>query len=1487
MPIEQIDMITRNILAQRGYENFFERARQAVATGGDPRTFMETLGRYVPVEGMGPFAGQATPGVFFGEGTIKGMFDVARLEGRAATFYGKPKGVDPFWYMSRLTTKEAGRLEGFLGGLGLHTGVSGITRYPGDVAMAHLRMAVPGLGEPAKLTLPLHPTRYRKPQAEYVMNKIFAGVPSEGGRMMNWGEYYVQQVKETLIPRLQEVGEGVTGRDLRRLIKTETMAFDKKMTQYMMWTPGIRHPGIDFMNRINERMVVAPGLSQAVVRNLDDKLRPDIDEEMGILFRKEGVGGQGLYPGVSGGQIVAGRMVGGADPRLMWAYGADFPWERRPLQFLREFAPTQRALQAMEDMPAAYGFARTRPFLATAARKELIAGGMVAPELLVGYAAKGSPAARALGAIGLGGEELLTRKEIMPMFETERITQLKLGLHEAVGQGAGRGTVEEWLRRAALGKVEPFPLKPGQQLGYELKTGKPLYAAEATGVRQELIAAELAMAGKGQEAARVWMREVHTAEDVVKLFGPLKVTTRARDAVYWEKHLKDAGLQMLRDLDAVTYTDELRKNRSLLKQQMASGLGMLAQRRLQRMDQLVMQESIARSTGAWTAAGNIRRRIEAYERAMSPGAMAEMTRFGAMTAEEIERMLPDELAILRRGRAWGLDVSLIGGGIPEAAKAGILPKGMLEEAAGIAGPRGLVHPSGWTIGAAAPSVGQYRHTMGGGLIEAEGVGRVVGAGGIKGTIEPRGVVGLLGHKWMVGQQNVAHMLAAENLRLMADYSTDVDEMMKASRTMLGQEIKGLERITAWAAEGKARDIPIRKAGYMLELGVPVEAFGGATAVYVPGEEALHRFAQFRGEGGELLRTELVKKYDRLARAATRVRNLGAETTAVEAMGDAAKELTKAVMQETGQAMYGRGGGRRVYGMTRGKRSASQFLLASTIDEAVSEATKGVMEVSRLAGEEMYAELERAAVTKADLEYVRAQRKTFLARKLVPGQTARHPFIGPYSIQPTYLRMAQEPLSATERFVRIPAQIDDVVDILGDASKALGKRITSNISPVVGMAADFDADFVMIGLIGDEKTAAATEKMLHGGRYMTEYRKFAAESSVLKELAKQQLGSRAATQLDDVKQMMMGSAKLRIAEAETGSISLAMSEAKLAMSYYKPDLAPRFNIIAEMMEQQIISGKKMVDVTGQNIARTVASAINEIGSVHEATKDLNKLVAETEAMFGPELARGVQMRHAKLGEWTLRTDPEQLWREAQGALRQGREKTGIITRYKQMARGHTHLADMNVYDMIQQIEGARAGKMDSLSLLAAGGPPTTPRGRMGHAVSNAIRGLNQARKELGAVSKTWYRPALAGLAATAAAAMLLGAPKAQPLDAPPRAARGDMRGLSDIDAQLSGRMLRGITPTERDLRPEALPVPGGPAGEPTAPGMSSPSTYMTNSPPRGFRVMARATAEDFTPDYDSVMQALRPAVGNANMRVNFRDNRAKMTSQSIADMMEEA
>jgi len=1473
MPIESIDALTRNILAPKGYSDFFDIARQRVSEAGDPRVFWETLGRYVPLEGV-PFSGQSMPGVFLGNKTVNKMFSQAMQSGRTARWRYASRGANLDWWKSvAITEEEKARLGTFQERLGPTAKVTGIGRYPGDITMARMQVGLEGLPAKLNLTLPLHPSRYMEPNAEYVMNKIYSGVPSRGGEVMSWADYYVKQVNESLIPGIQEaIPEGMDKADIRRIIKQRTKEFESELGRYMMWTPSANHPGLNFINDLNAATIGAPELSEIAVRHTGDK--PNIDREMGLLFDRPRPGepGLGLFPGKSGGEILAGKMMGGVDPRAFWAHGEDFSFEYRPLQFLREFTPTKNALAAMAAHPAAYGFSREMPFLATQARKELIHGGLISPQLLVGYALSDTTAQKSLEKIGLSNEGLLVRQELMSMFETERITTMKLGLHESIGQG---NKIADWLQRAAVGEVEPLRLQPGEQIGYEMKTGRPLRAATSENMIQELIGAQIGGKAEGQEAAQLLIRETHATDDLVKLFGPFKVSTRGRDAAYWSKVEKDIGLQMTKNLDAIGFADSLRKHRSNLKQQMESGMAMLAQKRLDRMDELIMQLEIAKGRGMTGAAERIGSRLDAYDRGMSKTAWTEMQDYLGMSAEQIKKKFPDELSLLKAGKSWGLDVRLFAGSMEEAA--GILPPGMLEEARTIAGKQGLVHPSGLVVGAAFGSVGDYRHTMGGGILE----------GGIRGSIEPRGILAMMQHNWQAGESNAAHMLVAENLRLMSDYTPDINEAIKIGRSMLGEEIEGIDKLAAWGAENRAINLPMRKTGYMLDLGVPMGEFGGASSIYVPGEEAMHRFGQFRGEAGEILQTDLAKKYDQLARAANKVRALHNDSTAIESLDLASRELKKAVMGEASRSMYGRGGGSGVFGMLRGKRLGSRFLYASEIDEMVSKAEQGVVELSGLAGQQMYNELEKAAGGAEELQYIKAQRAAFLRGEAVPAWLARHPFIGPYSNQMTMARIAPGERSLKEAYVNLPARTMEQVEVLGDASKILGKQMMVNMSPAVGMALDFDADRAIIGLIGDKKTADAMTQALHGGNYMKDYKRFAAKVSVLNQLAKKQLGPAAATELSDLNQLVKGSTKLRIAAAKTAGISLSMSEAKLAMSYYKPESAPLFNMISEMMEQQIIGAKHMTAIGKQDIATKVSSYIDAIGSGNMAEQDFNALVGETEKMFGPQLKAGIDLQNAELGKFDVKVDARQLWGEAREALTQGREKGGIISRYRKWQRGVIPEGDLNVQEMINHLDAARVGKLSNLEMLAAGGTEKAVPGKMAQAVTGVIRGINTMKKELGSVAKTWYRPAFIGLAATAAAAMLLGGPKSQPLTSPPRPASGDKHGLVPAGNKLSVGMMRGITPLERDMRPESLPISRSVRGQPTAAGMPSPSTYMTNSPPLNYRVVARARSDDFSPTHQAVTSALNPIVGDANMQVNFRDNRAALTSQRINDMLQEA
>jgi hypothetical protein len=174
--------------------------------------------------------------------------------------------------------------------------------------------------------------------------------------------------------------------------------------------------------------------------------------------------------------------------------------------------------------------------------------------------------------------------------------------------------------------------------------------------------------------------------------------------------------------------------------------------------------------------------------------------------------------------------------------------------------------------------------------------------------------------------------------------------------------------------------------------------------------------------------------------------------------------------------------------------------------------------------------------------------------------------------------------------------------------------------------------------------------------------------------------------------------------------------------------------------------------------------------------------------------------------------------------QSAHESGMIATYRTLARGHT--GQVKVGTILGMVEEAQRGTSAMLDALALRGM-VTPRGKMATMASNAISRLNQVTKEAGQIAKTWGKPALYGLAGTAALAMLMGGPKTQPMLPPPPTRPGDTREQVPTSHMLSRRMLQGITPQGRDLRPESFTPPQGMHGRPTSPGMPTPVTYMTN------------------------------------------------------------
>jgi hypothetical protein len=257
--------------------------------------------------------------------------------------------------------------------------------------------------------------------------------------------------------------------------------------------------------------------------------------------------------------------------------------------------------------------------------------------------------------------------------------------------------------------------------------------------------------------------------------------------------------------------------------------------------------------------------------------------------------------------------------------------------------------------------------------------------------------------------------------------------------------------------------------------------------------------------------------------------------------------------------------------------------------------------------------------------------------------------------------------------------------------------------------------------------------------------------------------------------------------------------------------------------------------------------------------------------------------------TLKVNPVELFDELEVVMREARAKGGTSQYFQALVRGSQGGEVLDIARMNEYLSATKTGRADMLNALATTGVAGE---RVGEGLAkklstDAINTINKAKKELGGVAKTFGRPLLYGLAGTAALMMILGGPKAQEVESPLPSVPGDIRGLTGTAAAISQAKLRGITPQERDLRPESIPVPGQEGG-PAPPGMATPSTYMTQQMPMGMRITARGRAgAGGSVDIASVKAALNQAAPGMHTNVRVTDSRRKLTSQHMADMLEGA
>jgi len=517
----------------------------------------------------------------------------------------------------------------------------------------------------------------------------------------------------------------------------------------------------------------------------------------------------------------------------------------------------------------------------------------------------------------------------------------------------------------------------------------------------------------------------------------------------------------------------------------------------------------------------------------------------------------------------------------------------------------------------------------------------------------------------------------------------------------------------------------------------------------------------------------------------------------------------------------------------------------------------------------FAEAIKTAASPEDKAFLRQQKKRFFAGEAVPGVIGRHPNLGPYSIQPVMYKLARTPYTRSQEYVRVG-------DELRQFETGIGK-LESNLSPMFGMAADRDDDRLVTRFMGTEKTAQAVEGLIKNGHLAKQYERFVQESATFQQLAKSHVPPGVIQ--STLEETITGAATLRSGAADIGSVSAAIAEAKIAVGHYRPEMAGRFNVMAELLEQTVVGSAvaRQRYKMGENTAQRLSDALY---SVHTGSpQELESLTKITRDLFGTEVEKGIDVAGQE-----LKVNFQDMWRNAAEALREGREKGGVVRSWRQLARGRSiGTSSQELGSMLEHLRDARAGKADVLTNLAMGIAEDLPGSFTSHS-RKTLGKINRSITEAGRALKPFAKPALIGLGVMAGAFMLMGAPKPSPMTVGPPGK--DHGGTEFMGTRLSLNMLQGGPSSTKDMRPESYSTPQSVSGSPTPPYPigASPQTYVSNQESMSSKISVSGGTSR-PPSQSNLSSLLSRLAPGRQSSVNYTDKRGRMTPDEIENILE--
>jgi hypothetical protein len=705
--------------------------------------------------------------------------------------------------------------------------------------------------------------------------------------------------------------------------------------------------------------------------------------------------------------------------------------------------------------------------------------------------------------------------------------------------------------------------------------------------------------------------------------------------------------------------------------------------------------------------------------------------------------------------------------------------------------------------------------------------RMTGAGAL-GSIEPRmfdifggGQFGALGEQMST---EMATRLAATNPQKLAMY----ENLTKTLASYAGKVTPGkADAIWDIATKGytqKAFQSFIEGGGGFMKLG------RGLPDIFVPGGDVL---TPYKTPVGKVIAGDVAMEYHRLARGVAEI-HTQAKRVDIQAAGELVNGFIRNIHQQ--QAPFGSGAG----GIGRGQVFGSRFLRG--VSEWGGQRAPGAMTIGipQFIGEELFEEM--GAVMG---ESVQEMNERFLAGRPVGGMIWRHPLAGPYSVQPINIQMMK---GVTEPVVVMPSKMVDI-----------GMKNPIELSPMVGMGMDLDADIASVSLVSPDLEKNIRKSWTYAdNQYTQAYMEHTVRAQIIKTKA---AGGAAALAAQEKK--VADAMKLAIGQQWIGKLSLQFSGArKAATQRLSGQQAANVAFTLNWLEESILKakhlpGERVVSGEFSGLLATVESAFE--------TKNPRALEGIVRSMLEQdELSR-------KLLEQEVRIPQN---------IEAVREATGV----KSMRRV---LPALNIKetarDIMTSMEWAESTGLEEMTRAAAGRRPMTPGvlGKylsftgsvLGHTkgmfagVSEAAIVAKNTMASIGAGVIRHKKPLGWGFAGSLAIASILSKPE----------------DLTGIGAELvpEAKTASEFNKAAMRMKPENILPPGQPVGEPTvSPVTAVPSVrVLPGAESRNINIRARASSKMNTED---MVRRYRRQVNSNRVNVNVRDNTSTLSKYDIAD-----